>query len=128
MHHLNVLYYHQKKILCPRISFRVKKIYIDDKYELYSRTCAYGSSIIEGVDFTVSYTQVTGIISLHIIIGIASEEGLIIFTLYIYNALQNTILLNTKEIFYLSFTYPYLEWFKMKFTNHPLESINPKEI
>ena len=49
------------KILCPIISFRVKKIDIDNQYDLYSRTCAYGSSILEGVDFVVSYTPVASI-------------------------------------------------------------------
>ena len=35
------------KILRPRISFRVKTTNIDNQYDIYSRTCAYGSSMIE---------------------------------------------------------------------------------
>ena len=56
------------KILRPRIYSRVKKTGIDNKYDLYSRTCAYGSSILEGLNFTVSYAPVSGIRSLCIII------------------------------------------------------------
>ena len=37
------------KILRPITSFRVKTTYIDNKYDPYSITCAYGSSMLEGV-------------------------------------------------------------------------------
>ena len=47
------------KIICLRISFKVKKTDIDNKYDLYSIICAYGSSIIEGLNLTVSYTPVS---------------------------------------------------------------------
>ena len=43
------------KIIHPSISFRAKTNDIDNQYEIYSRTCVDGSSMIEGVDFTVSY-------------------------------------------------------------------------
>ena len=68
------------KILRPRIFFRVEITNIDNQYDLYSRKCADGLSILEVADFTVSYAQVNGIRSLHIIIAIASEEGLLIFS------------------------------------------------
>ena len=35
-----------KKIQLPRIWFKAKTTYIENQYELYSRTCAYGSYII----------------------------------------------------------------------------------
>ena len=66
--------------------------------------------MIEGVDFTVSYSPVAGIRSLRIIIGIASSEGLIIFVLDIFNAFQNTILTNLKERVYLCSPYLYMYW------------------
>ena len=69
------------KIIYPRISFRVKTKDIGNQYDLYSRTSEYVSSMIEIVDFAVSYAPVSGIIYLHVIITIASEEGLIIFPL-----------------------------------------------
>ena len=106
------------KIPRPKISFREKKTYIENKYELYSRTCSYGSSMIEGVDFTVSYEPVSGIRYLQIIIAIASAECLVIFVLDISNDFQNKILTNTKERVYLSLPHLYLEWSKRKFTKH----------
>ena len=50
--------------------------------------------MLEGFDFTVSYTPVAGILPLYITIAIASVEGLIIFVLDISNAFKNTILTN----------------------------------
>ena len=60
------------KILRPGIYFRVKTTDIDNQYDIYYRTFADLSSMLEGVDFTVSYTPVAGIHSLCIIIKIAS--------------------------------------------------------
>ena len=115
------------KIFRPRISFRLKATYIDNKYELYYKTCAYVSSMLEGVNFTVSYAPVAGILSLCIIVDITSAEGLIIFVLVISNAFQNTILLNPEERVYLSLPL-YLECFKRKLSKHPLSSINQKKL
>ena len=49
------------KIPHPRIYFRVNTTDIENQYDLYSRTCADGSSMLEGVGFAVSYTPVSGI-------------------------------------------------------------------
>ena len=68
-------------ILRPRIYFRVKTTDIDNQYDLYSRTCAFVLSILEGVDFTGSYKPAASILSLCIIVAIASAEGFIIFVL-----------------------------------------------
>ena len=108
------------KILRPRIYFKVKIVGIENQYDIYSRTCADVSSVLEVVDFTFSYSPVSGINSIHIIITIASAEGLIVFILGISNAFQNTILPNPAEIFYISFPHLYLEWFKIKWPKHPL--------
>ena len=69
------------KILRPRISFRVKTTDIDNQYYSYSIKCEYGSSILEGVEFTVSYAPVDVIHPLYIIIETSSSEGLIVFVL-----------------------------------------------
>ena len=37
------------KKIRPRISLRVKIINIENQYDLYSRTCSYVSSMLEGV-------------------------------------------------------------------------------
>ena len=52
------------------------------------------------------------ILSLHIIMAIASAEGLIIFVLDISNAFQNNILPNPEEIVYPSLPYIYLDLYK----------------
>ena len=108
------------KILCLRIYFRVNTTDIENKYELYSRTCTYGSSIIEVVDSAVSYTPVSVIHSLRIIIAIEYTEGLIIIVLDISNPFQITILTNPEEIIYISLPRLYLEWLKIKWPKHPL--------
>ena len=67
------------KIICLRKSFRVNTTGIDNQNDLYFRTCADASSILEGFDSTISYAPVSGIIYIHIIIDIISAEDLIIF-------------------------------------------------
>ena len=74
------------------IYFRVNTTDIENQYDIYYRTFEDGSSIIEGVGFTVSYAPVSGIRSLCIIIAIASEKRQIIFVLDISNDFQNIIL------------------------------------
>ena len=70
--------------------------------------------MIEGVYFTVLYSPVTGIYPLHIIIAIASAEGLVIFVSYISNSFYDKILPNPAEIFYLSLPYLNMDWYKSK--------------
>ena len=76
--------------------------------------------MLEVVEFTVSYAPVDCIRSLHIIIEIASAEGLIIFVLDISNAFQNTILPKPTEIVYLSLPYLYLDWYNRKIAEKTL--------
>ena len=116
------------KILRTRIYFRLKTTDIDNQYYLYSRICADGSSMLEGVDFTVSYAKVAVIRPLSTIIAILYEEVLIIFVLYISNAFHNKILPNSEEMFYLSLPRLCIEFHKRKWLNHPLASINKKDL
>ena len=102
------------KILRPRIYFSVKTTDIDNQYGIYSRTCVDVSSMLEGVDFTVSYVPVASIRSLRIIIAIDPAEGIILFVLDISNAFQNTILPNPVERVYISLPYLYLDCYKIK--------------
>ena len=50
----NICHYHQKYILRPRISFRVNTKDIYNQYDFYSRKCADGSSMIDGVELSAS--------------------------------------------------------------------------
>ena len=68
------------KVLRSRISFGVKKTNIDNQYGLFSIELEDGSSMIEVVEFTVSYAPVAGIRSLCIIIAISYAEGLILLS------------------------------------------------
>ena len=72
----------------------IKATDIDTKYDLYYITSADRSSMLDVADFTVLYAPVAGICSLHIIIEIALEEGLIIFVLEIFNDFNNNVLPN----------------------------------
>ena len=68
--------------------------------------------MFELIIISVSYAPVTSVTSIIIIVAISSVEGLIVFILDISNALQDTIILNIKEMFYLVLPYLYLEIFK----------------
>ena len=118
----------ETKMLYPRIYFRFNTTYIENQYYLYSRTYIDGKSMLEGVDFNVSNSPVVVIRYLCIIVAILSVKWLIIFVLDISNVFQNIILPNTEESVYLSLPHLYLLWFKIKWPEHPLESINPKEL
>ena len=115
-------------ILRLRIYFRVKTTDIENQYNLYSRKLSDGSSMLEVVYLTVSYSPVAGIRSLHIIIAIASVESLILFILDIPNSFHNTILPDPSEIVYLILLYLYLEWYTIKCPEYPLSLINHKEL
>ena len=97
------------KVLRSRISFGVKKTNIDNQYGLFSIELEDGSSMIEVVEFTVSYAPVAGIRSLCIIIAISYAEGLNIFIFDISNDFQNTISSNPVERLYTSLLYIYLD-------------------
>ena len=86
------------KILCTMIYFRVNKTDIDDQYKLYSRTYAYGSSVIEGGYFTVLFAPFVGAIYFCIIITIASVEGLNIFVLEVFNTFNFFYQILKKEV------------------------------
>ena len=117
-----------KKKLIPIIYFGLKSTYIDNKYDLYSRTFSDGSYMLEGVEFTVSYAPVAGIRSLSIILSISSSECLILFELNISNAFQKTILPNPVERVYLILPYIYLYWYKIKRQKYTLASSSQREL
>ena len=112
------------KIIRLRISFRVKTTDIKKHYKLYPRTCVYGSYMLEGVDFTVSYTPVAVTISIHNLIVIASAESLTIFVLDISKSFKSNILPSPKERVYLSLPHIYLKLFQRKCKKQHLSLIN----
>ena len=109
------------------IYFRVKTTDIYNQYYRYSRIFEDISSMIEVVDFTVSYKPVADYISLcHYLYWLCIR----INQLYLINIqlLIKYYLLNTEERVYLSLPHLFLEWFKIKWPKHPWASINPKEL
>ena len=116
------------KILCPGIYFRVNKTDIENQYALYSRTCSYVSYIIVGVNFTVSYAPVGGIFISYNHHCHCICRRINYFLLDISNAFQNISIPNPEEMLYLSLPHLYLEWFKIKWSKHPLASRNKNEI
>ena len=95
----------------PKDIFRINITDVDNQYDLYSITFIYVFSVLEGVGFTVTYTSVSGIRYLCIIISIASVEWLLFF-LDISNAFQHNVPPKPEGKVYLSLPLLYLEWFK----------------
>ena len=105
-------------ILRSVVSHRVKDLG-NDTYDLYSRHCANGSTMVKGLDFKESYAAIAVIDSCRIILAIASRYGLIIFVIDIKNAFQTT-LLSPHERVYLHLPPYYLKWFKETYPTHHL--------
>ena len=105
-------------VLRSVISHRVKDLG-NDTYDLYSRHCANGSTMIKGLDYKESYAAIAVIDSCRIVIAIASRYGLTIYVIDIKNAFQTT-LLHPSERIYLHLPPYYLRWFKETYPNHPL--------
>jgi hypothetical protein len=78
-----------KAVLRSCITFHVKYGNTANIYDLYSRTCADGSSMRVGVDFHNSYSPVGSIDSIRLIVALAASQGLQLFALDISNAFKN---------------------------------------
>jgi len=105
-------------VLRSVISHRVKDLG-NDTYDLYSRHCANGSTMIKGLDYKESYAAIAVIDSCRIVIAIASRYGLTIYVIDIKNAFQTT-LLHPNDRIYLHLPPYYLRWFKETYPSHPL--------
>ena len=105
-------------ILRSVVNHRVKDLG-NDAYDLYSRHCANGSTMIKGLDYKESYAAIAVIDSCRIVIAIASRYGLTIYIIDIKNAFQTT-LLNPNERIYLHLPPYYLRWFRETYPNHEL--------
>eukprot|EP00957_Ditylum_brightwellii_P177598 13527660-Ditylum_brightwellii.AAC.1 len=68
-------------ILPPKLAFKVKLTGEENKYELYTRTCANGSQQIEGYDFDTSYAPVSQVDNIKLILGISAAENMSVFVL-----------------------------------------------
>jgi hypothetical protein len=117
-----------KSILRPCIACRVKDTSTANQYDLYARCCADGSTQRENVDFMDSYSPVTSIDSIRVLLQIAASNRLLISIMDISNAFQNSIVFDASERVYLSLPPLYLAWFTQQWPDFELPSLNPKEL
>jgi hypothetical protein len=86
-----------KTILQSHIAFCVKDKETTNAYDLYACTCADGSSMREGVDFTNSYSPVGSIDSIRLTVALAAFQGLQLIVLDGSNAFQNSFIFDPME-------------------------------
>lgn len=111
-----------------RVSFRVKHTDVANIYELYSRTCANGSRMVEGVDFSISYAPCASVQSIYLQMAIAADLNLTTLVLDISNAFQSAVIFTEEERTYMTLPAFYHEWFKNKWPNHPLSKAKLSEL
>ena len=78
-------------ILNSRLAFAVKLTGLQDYYKLKSRLCANGSTMVEGVDFDLSFCHVADTYSILLIFNIAAMLSLRLYFYDISNAFQSTV-------------------------------------
>ena len=116
------------KILSPRIAFAIKLTPVNHFYELSSRICANGSRMEEGIDFHCSYAPVCDGDSFRLVVAIAAEEGMIGYFLDISNAFQTNVIFDPRDRFYIHIPPLYMEWFKQKWSGHPILKYHQKDL
>jgi hypothetical protein len=65
-----------KNVLCSRIAFKVKDTEIQNTYKLHSCTCADGSIMKEHIDYSLSYSPVSSIDSIRLLLAISAAKNL----------------------------------------------------
>eukprot|EP00957_Ditylum_brightwellii_P060876 4621224-Ditylum_brightwellii.AAC.1 len=98
-------------ILPPKLAFKAKLTGEDNKYELYTRMCANGSIQIAGFNFDSSYTPVSYIDNIKLILGIGSAENMSIFVIYFSNAFQTNKELDPRDHQNIGIPTYYINWF-----------------
>ena len=88
-----------KKILSTRLSFEVKITDVQDYYEIKVRMCADRSRMVQGVDFSISYTPTVNSDSLRLIIIIAASKGKNIIFIDASNTFQKKIISDPNKVF-----------------------------
>ena len=115
-------------ILRPRITCEVKITDSDHYYELKCRLCADGSSMIMGLDYDISYAPVIEGDALLLMMAIATSRGLTFYFLDISNAFQSNVIHDPTKRHYMHLPTLYMQWFRLRFPNHPLCKIDMSSI
>jgi hypothetical protein len=76
----------------------------------------------------ISYSPVTSIERIRVLLNIAASSNLLVSVLDISNAFQNSIIFVTAESVFISLPPLYLEWFRSQWPDYTLPSLNPKEL
>ena len=116
------------KIFPLQLAFQVKITDIDNYYKLKSRLCLNGSSMIEGIDFDISFAPVADSSSIRILCSLATLEQMYLIVLDISNAFQSTHITDPSQRHHMSLPAFYLEWFRLRWPNHPILQYSPREL
>ena len=91
--------------------------------------CANGSKMIQEQDFTVSYVPTVDADSFRLAIEIAVSDEMIIVFIDASNAFQTNDISDSNKRVYIILPTMYLDWFRARFSNHPLAKCkNNKEV
>ena len=113
-------------ILNSRLAFAVKLTGLQDYYELKSRLCANGSTMVEGVDFDLSFCHVADTYSTLLIFNIAAMLGLRLYFYDISNAFQSTVK-PSAERHHINLPPLYLDWYNARWPKHKINIAQAKE-
>ena len=114
-------------ILRPRLSCEVKITDSDNYFEMKIRLCADCSRMVQGIDFDLSYAPVIDGESLLLMIAVATAKGMKFYFLDISNAFQSNVIHDPTKRHYLHIPTMYMQWFKLRFPNHPLNKSDMKD-
>lgn len=94
----------------------------------FNRLCANGSTMIEGLDFFISYAPIANIIAIHTIIDIEAMQYKRLYTLDIVNAYQSNYIDNPSNRHYMRLPYLYQQWFRRKWPQNPTNSLPENQL
>ena len=109
------------KILKAQPAFKVKLQDKANKYYLYIRTTANGSTLVQGIDFDASFAPTSFFVNIQFVLAIAAAETMSVFSLDVCNAFQTDIESNPPERVHISIPPFYVEYFFTKWPHHPLK-------
>lgn len=110
------------------MAFAVKITDVENFYDLKARVCADGSKMLEGIDFTCSYSPTAEYISILIMLAYAWNLGWLVYAIDMSNAYQTVCKPDPSQRHYLSIPEIYMEWFRSRWPTHPLAKCRAKEV
>ena len=103
------------KVLPAKLSFEVKLTDVRSK-------------LIQGQYYTLSYAPTVDTDSFKLTTTVAASDKTIVVLIYTSNTFQTNVILDPNKRVYITLLTMYLDWFRARFPNHPLEKCkNSKE-